>query len=367
MTPEQAIQQARLGEIQPVYLVLGEEQRRRGDVVRALREAALKGSVPGLNEDQLTAGECTVDSVLSAARTVPMMGPRRFVLARTVERWETPAAPKKSGRTDRSPLDDLANYASSPTPTTTLVLVASKLDGRRRLVSSAKSGGWLVACDPLSRRALPAWIENAAREHGNRLVPGVADLLSELSGPELSSIADALDRVCLFVGDGAEVTEDDVALCITRVRTATVWELVAAVGRRDIGAALSSLHDVYDPQDRGLRLLGVLAWSTRQLLRFESATRAGLKPPEAAQRAGAPPFKARELSEQIRHIARPELERWLETLARVDLQLKGGSRRPPKSVLEHAIIELCAGGRGSTASRRTENWPRSQHAPATKT
>jgi DNA polymerase-3 subunit delta len=145
----------------------------------------------------------------------------------------------------------------------------------------------------------------------------------------------------LYVGAGRDVSEDDVGECIVRVRPATVWELVSAVSNRNAGAALLALESVYDPQDRGLRLLGVLAWSARQLLRFEAATRQGLAPPEAAKRAGAPPFKARELSAQVKRTPRADLERWLEILAQVDLALKGGSRRAPKAVLEHAILELC--------------------------
>jgi DNA polymerase-3 subunit delta len=150
-----------------------------------------------------------------------------------------------------------------------------------------------------------------------------------------------VERLCLFVGAKAAVTEDAVAECLVRLRPATVWELVGAVGRRDVGAALAALDSVYDPQDRGLRLLGVLAWSTRQLLRFESAVRAGNPPQEAAKLAGAPPFKARELGDQVKRIPRVELERWLETLSTVDLALKGGSKRQPMAVLEHAIIGLC--------------------------
>jgi DNA polymerase-3 subunit delta len=113
---------------------------------------------------------------------------------------------------------------------------------------------------------------------------------------------------------------------------------------------------VYDPQDRGLRLLGVLAWSTRQLLRFDAAVRGGASPDQAAVRAGAPPFKARELSQQVKALSRAELERGPELLARLDLELKGGSRRPPQAVLESAILRLCrtsSGSAGTTVRRPT--------------
>jgi DNA polymerase-3 subunit delta len=218
-------------------------------------------------------------------------------------------------------------------------------------VAHAKKNGYLVACDSPTRQALPAWIDQAARDRGKRLAAGVADLLAELLGPELSPIDDALERLSLYVGEATDITEETVAECVAQVKPSTVWELVAAVGRRDIGAALGSLARVYDPQDRGLRLLGVLGWSTRQLLRFSQATAEGLSPPEAAKRAGAPPFKANDLARQVKHLSAAELERWLVTLTRVDLALKGGSRRAPRAVLEEALISLCRARMARSAPR----------------
>jgi DNA polymerase-3 subunit delta len=363
MTPDQALKEAHEGRLRPVYAVVGDDTLSRSRVVQALREAALAGGVPGLNEDQMVAGEVSVDTVLSAARTVPMMAKRRFVLVRSLERWEpkdsTGGAPRAKTDKDRKAVDALerlAEYAEAPSETTTLVLVAEKLDKRRRLVATAHKRGFVVACEAPGRAELPAWIERVARERGNKLAPGVSELLAELTGPELGSVIDALERVCLYAGEGENVTEEHVAQCIVQLRAATVWELVGAVGRRDLGRALAALDSVYDPQDRGLRLVGVLAWSARQLIRFEGALSAGAPPAEAARLAGAPPFKARELTDQVKRFGRSDLEGFLETLASVDLALKGGSKRPARAVLEHAIIELCSGGRaGPRGSGRAKS------------
>ena len=63
----------------------------------------------------------------------------------------------------------------------------------------------------LSRADLPGYIERGARERGNALEPGVADLIAELAGPELGPVIDALERCCLYAGAGQAVTEDVVA------------------------------------------------------------------------------------------------------------------------------------------------------------
>ncbi|HEY4160235.1 MAG TPA: DNA polymerase III subunit delta [Polyangiaceae bacterium] len=361
MTPEQAIREAQEQKLRPVYLLVGDEHHLQASVAQALRSAALAGGIAGLNEDQFHAGECDADSVLAAARTLPMMAKRRFVLVRELERWEpkNDDAEGKPSKGKGDALDKILEYTKNPSPSTILVLLGPGLDKRRRLVAGARSDGFLVSCEPLSRGDLPGWIERTARTRGNPLEPGVADLLAELCGPELGAVADALERVCLYAGEGKPVSEDIVSECVVRLRTASVWELVGAIGARDVGAALSALDQVYDPQDRGLRLLGVIAWSTRQLLRFESALREGVSPNEAAVRAGAPPFKARELAEQVRRIPRATLERWLPTLAELDLALKGGSRRPPKALLEHAILNLCSAG----SPGRGEGPARNQNAP----
>lgn len=342
MTPAEICEAARRGEVPKIVLVAGSEAHFRTQVLKAVKEATVGGGIPGLNEDSFTAGECDVDQVLSAAKTLPMLSQRRFVLVRSVERWEGQSDKAKDSDKNRTdPFERLLDYAKAPVSSTVLMLVAEKLDGRRKFATVAKKSGWFVPCDPLTRAAIPGWVASYAKSRSVRIDAGVPELIAEVAGTDLSALADAVDRLSLYVGENGVITEDSVGICLARVRTSTVWELVGAVGRRDLGAALTALDTVFDPSDQGLPLVGVLAWSARQLLKFESATRNGCPPAEAAQKAGAPPFRARELAEQIRLIPRGELERWLELLARVNLDLKGRSRRPARAVLEHAVMTLC--------------------------
>jgi len=324
-----------------VYLVVGEERVLVSRVVAAVRAAVLRGGESDFNHETLTAGECGVDVVLTAVRTLPMMAPRRFVLVRSVDRWE--AATVKSEAKEKGssvhPMDRLLAYASKPVDTTCLVLLADKLDRRRKLASVAKKGGFLVECDTLSRAALPRFIEKEATDRGHVIARDVADYLAEIAGPDLSAVVDAVERLSLYVGEGAPILEDNVASCVTRIRPSSVWELLDAVARRDAAAALAILSDVYELQDRGLRLVGLLSWSTRQLLRFSLSLRAGAPPEQAAAAAGAPPFKARELAGQAKNLGVAQIEQWLRILAETDSALKG-SRRPPLSILDSAILTM---------------------------
>ncbi len=176
-------------------------------------------------------------------------------------------------------------------------------------------------------------------------------LLAAIAGPQLSSVDDAIERLSLYVGAGSAIDGDAVSTCVARVRAADTWALVEAVGARDLGRALTTLADAYDPREGGLMLLGALAWSVRQLARFQAALESGASTEEAARRAGAlNMYRARELAAKARTMRSKEVERWLLVLAETDLALKS-SRRTPDAVLEGMLTQLCrsdAGRRGAS-------------------
>lgn len=343
MTPDEAIKRAERGELLPVWLIVGEERMLRDQVIAAITKAALAGGLPEFNHDKFTAGEADVDKVIGATRTVPMMAKKRVVYVRGVERWDSASAKADSDASGKSlpPLDRLAEYAKAPIDSTTLILVAEKLDGRRKIVTLAKKGGFVVDCAQVDQRQLPAWIRARAKLKGHTIESDVCDLIAEIAGPDLSYLDDVLERLSLYAGEGAPITEEAVAVNVTRVRLADTWNLVDAASTKDLGRVLALFADVYDPRDRGLPLVGAIAWSLRQLLKLQSAIASGASIDEAARRAGIyPAFRAREHAQKLKAFRPRELERWLVVVQETDLALKS-SRRPADSILEEMFTRLC--------------------------
>lgn len=335
MELDAAIARAKRGELLPVYVISGEERYLRDALVSAIREGALGAGIAAFNEDKFTAGEASVDKVLAAARTVPMMAPKRFVLVRGADRWEP-----GEGSEEASPLDQIAEYARAPADTTCLVIVADRLDKRRRLATAARKGGFFIECETIAPRELPTFVIEQTRARGHTIDNDTAELLAEIAGPELAPVVDAVERLSLHAGPGNPITEEAVSACVARLRLADTWQLVDAVGQRDLGKSLRLLADVYDPRDRGLPLLGALAWSVRQVARVQAALQSGASGDEAARRAGVPPFRARDVIARAKALRPADAQRWLLVLAETDLALKG-SKRAPDAVLEDMLTRLC--------------------------
>ncbi|APR99695.1 DNA polymerase III subunit delta [Pajaroellobacter abortibovis] len=338
---EAAMTTIKSGTILPTYLLVGEEMFLSDQLIAQVRQALFHTSESSFDEEHFTAGETSIDRVLNSARMVPMLNSHRLVLVHHIDRWEASSSNADSPKAS-SPLDTLAAYLEAPIVTTCLIMTAGALDGRRKLSGIAKKKGYFFSCNALNPRTLPIWICQQFKKRGNPLSAGVAELISELVGPDLRCVNDAIERLSLYAQEQATITEQDVRTCITRTRTTEVWAIVNAIRSFHLTQALSILKDVYDPRDRGLPLLGLLSWSVRQLLRLQAIAHSNQHSSleTIGRKVGIfPPSRTRELLEQSQSLYPKVLIEWLSLLAETDIALKS-SKRPPYIILEETLIRM---------------------------
>lgn len=322
---------ARKGEFGPVHVLVGEETFLLDRAVSYLRKAAIADGIAGFNEDLFHGQGTKAEAIVSAANTLPMMASTRFVLVRGVDQM-TPTEQ-----------DGLVGYVEKPSPSTCLVLTASKLDGRGKLPKAAKKAGVLVDVASLKGAALAGFAQQEARSRGHLLAPDATQALLDAIGDDLSALDDALERLSLFVGAGAPIDIPAIESCVTRIRTETIWALVDAVSARDARRAVPALASLLADQEPPLRILSMLARQIRMVAKMREALANGLKGAEAAAAAGAPPFKAGELTEAARRFSLPQLGRTFATLSRTDRLLKG-SKVPADVLITEAVLDLCRAG-----------------------
>ena len=317
------------GSLEPVYVLVGTERLLIERAVHAVRGAVDSMGAPGFNVEVFDGKGLDAARVVSAAQTLPMMADMRLVLLRHVDAM-TP--------TEQT---NLAEYLDDPSDSTCLVLTATKLDGRAKLVKAAKKKGYLVEAKPLRGRELREFIraEAAAREHN--IAPQAIEALLDAVGDDLAAIDDAMERLSLFVGASQRIDAEAVAKCVTRIRVESIWSLVDAIGLKDRRKGIAAAQSLLDDREPPLRLLAMVARQLRIVARMREALSEGLRPQEAAKRAGAPPFKAADLTESARRFTADSLGDAFALIAETDRALKG-SKRPPDAILQAAVLELCA-------------------------
>jgi DNA polymerase-3 subunit delta len=325
------IADAREGAFGPVHVLVGAERFLIERAVGLLRRASLGDGPAGFNDD-LFHGSSSLSgrSVVSAARTLPMMAQARFVLVRDADAMST------------AEQEPIAAYLADPAESTCLVLTAEKLHGQSKLAKAAKKAKVLFDAKPLKGPALRRFAAAEAERRGHRLTGRAAEALIEALGDDLAALDDAVERLSLYVGDGQRIDVDAVQACVSRIAADSIWALVDAVAVRNTKKALEAAGSLLADREPPLRILAMVARQLRMVARMREVLASGLRGREAALEAGAPPFKARELTEAARRFNARQLATAFSTLADADLALKG-SKRPPERVLEEAILQLCTG------------------------
>jgi DNA polymerase-3 subunit delta len=316
------------GSLDPVYVLVGPERLLIERAVDAVRKAVDAMGTPGFNVEVFDGKGLEVARAISAARTLPMMADKRFVLIRHVDAL-TPTEQ-----------NTLADYLDDPAESACLVLTADKLDGRSKLAKAAKKRGVLIDAKPLRGRELRDFIraEAAAREHN--IAPRAIETLLDAVGDDLSAIDDAMERLSLFVGSGQRIDAAAVMRCVTRIRVESIWSLVDAIGLKDRRKGIAAAQSLLADREPPLRLLAMVARQLRIVARMRQALSEGLRPQEAAKRAGAPPFKAADLTESARRFTADSLGEAFARIAETDRALKR-SKRPPDVILHDAVLALC--------------------------
>ena len=317
------------GSLDPVYVLVGTERLLIERAVNAARQAVDSMGAPGFNLEIFDGKGLDATRVVSAARTLPMMADKRFVLVRRFDAM----APTEQNR--------LAEYLSDPSESACLMMTADKLDGRSKLGKAAKKAGCLIDAKPLRGRELREFVRAEATARDHKIAAEAIETLLDAVGDDLAAIDDAMERLSLFVGAGQRIDADAVRQCVTRIRVESIWTLVDAIGLKDRRKGVAAAQSLLDDREPPLRLLAMVARQLRIVARMREALSEGLRPQEAAKRAGAPPFKAGDLTESARRFTADSLGDAFALIAEADRALKG-SKRPPDVVLQDAVLALCA-------------------------
>jgi DNA polymerase III subunit delta len=329
MLPRELAAALKKGSVAPVYLVVGEDEAGKDEVVASL-VSLVEEDLRAFNVERFTAGDAKPDDVVFAARTLPMLGERRVVVFGHIERLF-------KGRRKLAEVDDdvpageeapppdpggLEGYVQSPEPSTVLVLVATDVNRATRLGKLLDKQAVTVECDGFStdgfngaQSALRDAMQFAAdrvKAAGKRIdAPGLTALV-ERAGPDIGRLRKDIDTLVLFVGDAPGITAQDVRLVVGAAQQFDDWAVTNAIAAGDAAAALRHVDLMIENGSSPFQMLGQLGWWIR--------TKMAQVAPERTAAA-------------------------VRALYRADAASKLG--RNPQVILERLVVELCGRQRPS--------------------
>jgi DNA polymerase III subunit delta len=317
-----------------VYLLLGEETWLADEALERLIRQLLPASERDLNLDVLDAGEASVQEIIAKCDTFPFFGKRRVVVVRLRDERDF----RPGG------LETLVAYLEQGPPPSTLILVAERLDRRRRLFAVLQRVARIVLCRRLEPEELPGWVRARVGASGKTIAPEAAAALVALVGGNLRELATEIDKLVAYVGARPTIATTDVREVTSHVAEATVFELMDAVGLRQAEQALRLLQVVL-AEESPVKVLFMLSDQIRMLLRTRALQERARLPgrpsrDEIRGALGTRAFLYERYRAQVEAFGRFEIGAMLGLLLEADTEIKTGAK-PPRLALETLVVGLC--------------------------
>ncbi len=289
------------GDTAPLYMLVGEDELEKSAVAGEFAEIVDEGLRP-FNVDRFYGGDAKVDTVIEAARTLPMMAPRRIVVVLEAEKLLVPRRESQAAEAEQARLEQFLQAVPSHA---TVVFVCGALDERRRVVKFLLKQAAVVDCGTISDAAdAERWVTRRAAKEAANLEPAAVAALVERAGTDIRRLRAGLERVLLYTMGEATVTAKDVRQAVPAAPEAQVdFGIAKAIWRNDAADALRELGLALDAGAVPFILMGQL-------------------------RVAAEKLPAARLPEAI------------DAVFRADLALKS-SVGEPRILLERLVLELC--------------------------
>lgn len=238
----------------PVLGLGGEERAFVDEALAEIRKRFLNTGLMDFNLDIISAKSNLLEAVLSFAKALPVMAPLRLVLVTESEAIKA------------DNLELFEAYLKAPNLSTVLVFVFDQVDIRLKFQKLLDINAVFYKFDHPKEREMLALIKSRAKLRGLNIDDEAALSLFLEIGNNLLMLDRAFEKLELS-SEGTVITTSQISEQVAQTAFQDAFVLARAVVLKDRVQVAKSLCELKKAQEIPLRLLGVLAWQFRIILK----------------------------------------------------------------------------------------------------
>jgi len=213
-----------------IYWLEGEEDYYIDMIVDYAEHKILDEAEAGFNLTVFYGKDADWAAVVNACKRYPMFAERQVVLLKEAQQMKD--------------IDKLESYAGNPL-NSTIFVVAHKtktLDKRSKLHKLLKKSAEIFNSEKVKDYKLQEWIGGYVRSQGYTINTKAISLLDEHIGNDLNRIVNEIEKLALNLKGKKDITEDDIERYIGISKEYNVFELQAAIAKKDLAKAIKIIQ-----------------------------------------------------------------------------------------------------------------------------
>ena len=315
----------------PFYYVVGEEAYLIDEVRKIFLKHAPLGE-PGtldFNLDDLDGSKITGNTLVSLGETLPLAAEKRLIFCRQAQvlkekDWEM-----------------LSAFMEREDTSVIMVFFFDKIDKRKKYFKFLEKSAFLLSTSSVREWERGPWIKRMAQEQGLSFSSAAQSLFEQLSGTNLLQLSSEIKKLKSYMAEGkTKISEEDILAVISRTKIDSVFELTAAIGKKDQVRSLECLAHLLENNQSEIGALALVARHMRILSRIHEGWKKGLSRQKLIALAGVPPFFLTEYSNQAKLWSENQIKKTMQVLYETEKALKS-SPLASHIWLENFILQVC--------------------------
>ncbi|WP_138493296.1 DNA polymerase III subunit delta [Paenibacillus pinistramenti] len=322
MDARTAVKEITQGKISPLYLCYGTEKYQIREFVDKITSRLVEPEQRDMAVVQMDLAETPVELVVEEAETLPFLVERKLVIVQAASMF---TAAKEGGKIEHQ-VDRLLAYLADPAEYSVVVFIAhgEKLDERKKTVKAIKSSGQVIPFMPLGASELVQWVIREAGKRKCSMGQQAAEALISSAGVQMSTLSAEVNKLCLFAGEGGEITADAVAKLVARTTEQNIFGMVEDIANLKLDRALNTFYELLKQKEEPIKIAALIARQFRIMLQIKELGGQSYSQQQIASQLGLHPYAVKIAGEQARKFSRDQLAQSLSRLAELDFKMKSG-------------------------------------------
>jgi len=322
--------------IAPLYLLYGTESFLINETRQFIISHAISPDEVEFNISQYDLEETPIELAIEDAETLPFLGEKKIVVLKN----PVFLTAEKTKEKIEHHVKALERYIESPSPFTVLIFIANyeKLDDRKKITKLLKKHAVVLEAKKFNDEEIKSWLKGLVKSYQLKISEEAAELLIGLIGPNLTMLANELEKISLFVDD-EEINEEVIYKVVSKSLEQNIFSLVDYVIKKDVKKAIELYQDLLKVNEDPIKILAILANQFRMIYQTKAYIEKGYSPQQIASYLKVHPYRIKIASQQAKLFKEQELLRVINELADADYDMKTG-RGNKERILELILLKL---------------------------
>ncbi len=314
----------------PVYLLYGEENYLKEDVLKKLRNRLTDSAYRELSYQIFYGDKLLINKIINDLETIPLLSKHKLVVIKEAE---------KISKDEEKKLVNYLNRISLKSKFSSLIIIYKKEKPNKELITAIKRVGVAANFSTTDKAKLPLWIKSKFKQSNKKITQEALFFLQSIVSSDLARLFNEIEKIDIFTKNQETIEKEDVMVTIGGSESVNIFTVLDSIGDRDVETAVKGMVKLNQSDLHHLSIFAMIHRQIKLIFQTKLLLANGFNFKEVEKNLKLPYFVVDKIIKQSKKYTIKEICKSYELLNIADLEFKD-SQKEPRIILEELVVKI---------------------------